>query len=318
MTVDAPALAGKVAIVTGSTSGIGAAIARHYARHGAGVVLNSVRSVDAGEALAAELPDAVYVQGSIAEPGVPQQPRRGCPPALGSRRRAGEQRRHHPLHPAPRPRGTARRVAGDLRDQRVRHLGDDPRGGAAPRGAAGQRRDDHVARRRAAGGQLGALRRVEGRAQPPDRPARQRPRPRSAGQRHRSGAGGDALDRGLGRAPRGGGGHGPDAPLGHARTTWWTWPCSSPRTPTSPARSSWSTAASGSAERRRRRTQALGRVVVRMLAPCHSRPPRTPPSRRLGRHRRPRACGRPPGVSSRWACSSPSPWWPSRAWRWRR
>jgi ketoreductase RED2 len=73
MSVDEPALAGKVAIVTGSTSGIGAAIARHYARHGAGVVLNSVRSIEAGEALAAELPDAVYVQGSIAEPGVPQR-----------------------------------------------------------------------------------------------------------------------------------------------------------------------------------------------------------------------------------------------------
>lgn len=73
MTVDEPALAGKAVIVTGSTSGIGAAIARHFARHGAGVVLNSVRSTDAGEALAAELPDAVYVQGSIAEPGVPQR-----------------------------------------------------------------------------------------------------------------------------------------------------------------------------------------------------------------------------------------------------
>ncbi|MBX3286237.1 MAG: SDR family oxidoreductase [Acidimicrobiales bacterium] len=73
MSVDEPALSGKVAIVTGSTSGIGAAIARHFARHGAGIVLNSVRSVEAGEALAAELPDAVYVQGSIAEPGVPQR-----------------------------------------------------------------------------------------------------------------------------------------------------------------------------------------------------------------------------------------------------
>ena len=66
-------LAGKVAIVTGSTSGIGEGIARHFAAHGAGVVVNSVTSVDAGEALAAELPDAIYVQASIAEAGGPQR-----------------------------------------------------------------------------------------------------------------------------------------------------------------------------------------------------------------------------------------------------
>lgn len=66
-----PTLAGKVALITGSTSGIGEAIARHFAAHGASVLLNSVRSVEAGERLAAELPDAHYVQGSIAEPGGP-------------------------------------------------------------------------------------------------------------------------------------------------------------------------------------------------------------------------------------------------------
>ncbi len=73
MPVTPDALTGKVALVTGSTSGIGEAIARHYAAHGAAVVLNSVRSVEAGERLAAELPDALYVQGSIADDGVPQR-----------------------------------------------------------------------------------------------------------------------------------------------------------------------------------------------------------------------------------------------------
>lgn len=67
-----PPLAGKVAIVTGSTSGIGEAIARHYAANGASVLLNSARSVEAGERIASELPDAMYVQGSIADDGVPQ------------------------------------------------------------------------------------------------------------------------------------------------------------------------------------------------------------------------------------------------------
>jgi ketoreductase RED2 len=62
-----------VAIVTGSSSGIGAAVARSFAGIGAGVVVNSVRSVQEGEAVAADLPDAVYVQGDIADPDVAQR-----------------------------------------------------------------------------------------------------------------------------------------------------------------------------------------------------------------------------------------------------
>ena len=60
-------LEGKVAIVTGSSSGIGAETARLFAAEGAKVVVNSVRSVAEGEALAAELPDAVYVQADISD-----------------------------------------------------------------------------------------------------------------------------------------------------------------------------------------------------------------------------------------------------------
>ena len=55
-------------IVTGSSSGIGAETARSFGAIGAGVVVNSVRSVAEGEAVAASLPDAVYVQGDIADP----------------------------------------------------------------------------------------------------------------------------------------------------------------------------------------------------------------------------------------------------------
>ena len=56
----------RVAVVTGSSSGIGAAVARRMAVAGIRVVVNSARSVDAGRALAEELPGALYVQADIA------------------------------------------------------------------------------------------------------------------------------------------------------------------------------------------------------------------------------------------------------------
>ena len=62
---DAP-FHGQVVLVTGSSSGIGAATARRFAAAGATVVVNSVTSVDAGRVLAAELGDATYVQADIA------------------------------------------------------------------------------------------------------------------------------------------------------------------------------------------------------------------------------------------------------------
>ena len=57
-----------VVLVTGSSSGIGAAVARAFADQGARVVVNSSRSVAEGEALAADLPDACYVRGDITDP----------------------------------------------------------------------------------------------------------------------------------------------------------------------------------------------------------------------------------------------------------
>ena len=59
--------AGQVVLVTGSSSGIGAATAHLFGASGATVVVNSVTSVDAGRALAAELPDASYVQADVSD-----------------------------------------------------------------------------------------------------------------------------------------------------------------------------------------------------------------------------------------------------------
>ena len=57
----------RVALITGSTSGIGAATARRLARDGYKVALHSRRSADVGQRMAGEFPGASYHQADLAD-----------------------------------------------------------------------------------------------------------------------------------------------------------------------------------------------------------------------------------------------------------
>ncbi|MDO9023034.1 SDR family oxidoreductase [Zwartia sp.] len=57
----------RVALVTGSTSGIGAAVARRLSNDGFAVILHSRNSVEEGQALVRELGLAAYVQADLAK-----------------------------------------------------------------------------------------------------------------------------------------------------------------------------------------------------------------------------------------------------------
>ena len=61
--------AGRVVIVTGSSSGIGEAVAQRFSELGASVVVNSSSSVEAAEAVSAALPgESIYVRADISKP----------------------------------------------------------------------------------------------------------------------------------------------------------------------------------------------------------------------------------------------------------
>ena len=61
-------LAGKLAVITGASRGVGAEIARVYAREGAFVVVNYFSSKEKGEAVAAEI-NAAWPSRALAAQG---------------------------------------------------------------------------------------------------------------------------------------------------------------------------------------------------------------------------------------------------------
>jgi 3-hydroxybutyrate dehydrogenase len=76
-------LEGKVALVTGSTSGIGLAIARAFAAEGANVMLNGFGDPAEIEAIRSEL-GAAYDGADLSDPGQIEQMVRHCTDALGA------------------------------------------------------------------------------------------------------------------------------------------------------------------------------------------------------------------------------------------
>ena len=66
-------LAGTVAVVTGASKGIGAAIAMHLANEGSSVVVNYASSKEGAERVVSEITGrggkAVAVQGDVSKPG---------------------------------------------------------------------------------------------------------------------------------------------------------------------------------------------------------------------------------------------------------
>ena len=97
-------LAGKVALVTGSASGIGEATARALDAEGASVVVNSVRSVEAGEelAVAADRAPAMSRRTSASEADARRLVATAVEP-LRAPRHPRQQRRHDGEDPPSRP-----------------------------------------------------------------------------------------------------------------------------------------------------------------------------------------------------------------------
>lgn len=94
-----PTQSQPVVLVTGSTSGIGAAIARRMSQDGYAVIVHSRCSTDAGYALVSEIGVARYVRADLAFEAERVRLIKEAV-AAGSARRSGQQCRDKPRSPA--------------------------------------------------------------------------------------------------------------------------------------------------------------------------------------------------------------------------
>ena len=157
-------LEGRVAVVTGASRGIGAAIARAFAAHGAHLLLCArSEGVDevARELSSAERPVRA-VRGDVSDPGLRAGADHRGPQGARPARRAGEQRRH----PAARPdrhdvgRADARAAGGERAGAHDPHPVRRPHHGSS---ALTQHHQPRVHRRHPGDGRGDGLLRLQGR-----------------------------------------------------------------------------------------------------------------------------------------------------------
>ena len=229
-------LTGKVAIVTGASKGIGAGIAKLFAKSGASVVVNYSTSKDAANALVAEIKGsggkAVAIQADFSKTADIQRLFEESKRAFGTLDILVNNAGVYAFAPAARRDGAG--IPSRVHHERARRDHRDARGGEALRPERRQHHQHQLHRQRRLHAQLGDLRGVQERGR--RRHARDLDRTRAEEdprQQPRAGRHHHRRHRGAGLAGGGRQGRGRDDPVrppGPCRKTSLAWRCSWPPT----------------------------------------------------------------------------------------